>query len=223
MIGVQTWDDLKVRLTELAVDEETPLRGYPMPSVDEGRTPPFQISLAAWAVDVAAELDARFGDDVVLTVGALHFPSRTLRNPDASIRQSPLPSSEALLASDEAEALLAGDVEVRSGRHTMAELRVRNRTQTGLELRTNGNLTAQVMDPLSRAVVGGYAGPQRMPLVSFRAAPGETIVVPLLVGTDSFDSTLGYAVPPGLWAMEADLKFGDRKRRTPLLPLSVVP
>jgi hypothetical protein len=223
MIGMTTWDELKVLLTEHAADQEGPLLGYPMPSVDVGRTPPFQISLAAWAVDVAAELDARFGDDVVLTVGALHFPSRTLRNPDGSIQQPPQPSAEPLLASDEAEVLLAGDVEVRSGRHLMAELRVRNRTQTGLELRTNGNVTAQVMDPSSRAVVGGYAGAQRMPLVIFRADPGESIAVPLLVGTASIDSTLGYAVPAGLWAMEADLDFGDNKRRTPLLPLSVVP
>jgi hypothetical protein len=79
------------------------------------------------------------------------------------------------------------------------------------------------MEPSTRAVVGGYAGPQRVPLVPFRAGPGETIVVPLLVGTDYFESTLGYAVPPGLWAMETDLDFGDRKRRTLLLPLSVVP
>lgn len=223
MIVMTTWDDLKVLLTELAADETRPLRGYPMPSVDEGRTSPFQISLAAWAVDVAADLDSRFGDDVVLTVGTLHFPSRTLRNPDGSIQLQPSPSVAALLTSDEAEVSLAGDVEVRSGRHLTTELRVRNRKQTEIELRTNGHLTAQVMDPSSRAVVGGYAGPQRMPLVLFRAEPGETIVVPLLVGTDSFESTLGYAVPPGLWAMEADLDFGDRKRRTPLLPLSVVP
>jgi hypothetical protein len=218
-----TWDNLKVFLTELAADEAMPLRGYPMPSVDEGRTPPFQISLAAWAVDVAAELDSRFGDDVVLTVGTLCFPSGTLRNPDGSIQQPPSPSVAAPLTSDEAEVSLAGDVEVRSGRHLTAELRVRNRSQAELELRTNGKVTAQVVDPSTRAVVGGYAGPQRMPLVIFRAEPGETIVVPLLVGTDSFEFTLGYAVPPGLWAMETDLDLGDHKRSTPLLPLTVVP
>jgi hypothetical protein len=127
MIGMTAWDDLKVLLTELAADEETPLRGYPMPSVDEGRTPPFQISLAAWAVDVAAELDSRFGGDVLLTVGALNFPSRTLRNPDGSIQQPPSPSIAALLTSDEAEVSLAGDVEVRSGRHLTTELRFRTR------------------------------------------------------------------------------------------------
>jgi hypothetical protein len=180
MVVVTTWDELKVLLTELAADEDRPLRGYPMPSVDEGRAPPFQISLAAWAVEVAAELDSRFGDDVVLTVGTLRFPSQTLRNPDGSIQPQPSPSEAALLTPDEAEVSLAGNVEVRSGRHLTTELRVRNREQAEIELRTNGHLTAQIMDPSSRTVVGGYAGPQEMPLFLFRAEPGETIVVPLL-------------------------------------------
>jgi hypothetical protein len=218
MMDVTTWDELKVLLSELAADEAKPLCGYPMPSVDDGRTPPFQISLAPWAVDVAAELDARFGNDVVLTVGALPFPSRS---PGVSIQ--PSPSVEPLLGSDEAEISLRDDVEVRTGRHLMTELRVRNRAPTKLELRTNGNLTARVVDPSSRAIVGGYAGPQTMPLVVFRADPGDFVVVPLLVGTESFEPALGYAVPPGRWAMEAILDLGGHKRRTPLLPLSVVP
>jgi hypothetical protein len=223
MIGMTTWDDLKVLLTQLAGDEDKPLRGFPTPSVDEGRTPPFQISLAAWAVDIAADLESRFGDDVTLTVGALHFPSRTLRNYDGSIQQPPEPSGEPLLALDEAEISVSGDIEVRSGWDLISEVRVRNQTPVKLELQTNGKLTAQVIDPSLRRVVGGYAGAQRAPLIIFRADPGETIVVPLLIGTASFDPSLGYAVPPGRWAMEAVLNFGDHKRRTPLLPLSVVP
>jgi hypothetical protein len=217
MVDVTTWDELKLLLAELAADETEPLRAYPMPSVDEGRTPPFQISLAAWAVDVAIELDSRFGNDVVLTVGALHFPSRTLRHTPAS------PSEDPLIGSDEAEVSLASDGEVRTGRDLITELRIRNQALTRLELRTNGRLTAWVLDPTSRVVVGGYAGAQRVPLRIFEVDSGETILVPLLVGTASFDPTLGYAVPPGRWAMEAVLNFGVHKRRTPLLPLFVVP
>jgi len=53
---VGIWDDVKVVLAQLAADESKPLRGYPMPEVDRGRTPPFHIRLAPWAVDVAAQL-----------------------------------------------------------------------------------------------------------------------------------------------------------------------
>jgi hypothetical protein len=217
MVDVTTWDELKLLLVELAADERGPLRGYPMPSVDGGRTPPFQISLAAWAVDVATELDSRFGNDVVLTVGALRFPSRTLQH------TRPSPSEDPLLGSDEAEVSLPSDVEVRTGRDLITELRIRNQALTKLGLRTNGKLTAWVLDPTTRAVVGGYSGAQRVPLRIFEVDSGESILVPLLVGTASFDPPLGYAVPPGHWAMEAVLNFGDHQRRTPLLPLLVVP
>jgi hypothetical protein len=94
---MSSWDELRLVLAELVADESRPLRTYPMPDVDKGRTPPFHISLAPWAVEVAAQLDARFGEDVVLTVGALHFPSRTLRNHADSIRQSSSPAKDPLL------------------------------------------------------------------------------------------------------------------------------
>ncbi|MGH2719381.1 MAG: hypothetical protein ACRDJU_12495 [Actinomycetota bacterium] len=63
---------------------------------------------------------------------------------------------------------------------------------------------------------------QTLPLIYFRAGSGETVAVPLLVGTASFDATLGYAVPPGRWAMDVVVDLGDRGRfRTPPLPVVV--
>lgn len=79
-----------------------------------------------------------------------------------------------------------------------------------------------VLDPKTLAVVGGYAGAMRAPLVVFQAGSGETVEVPLLVGTASFVPELGYAVPPGEWLLAADLDLGGGKvARTPGLAFTV--
>ena len=84
----------------------------------------------------------------------------------------------------------------------------------------------RVVDPASGEVVGGFAGWQTLPLVTFRAAPGQTVPVPLLIGTASFTGRLGYAVPPGEWGLTATLNLtwagGEAVlRRTEVLPLTV--
>lgn len=62
----------------------------------------------------------------------------------------------------------------------------------------------------------------------FSVPPGGTTPVPLLVGTDSFDPDLGYAVPPGEWGIQVTLRriterdpVLGRPIRTPILPLTV--
>ena len=71
-MSMSVWDQLKVALLNL--EGSGALASYPDPSVDEGRQPPFVIRLAPWATDAAEELHQRFGDDVELVVGLLHYP-----------------------------------------------------------------------------------------------------------------------------------------------------
>jgi hypothetical protein len=68
------WDDLKVTLARLRDQQPGTLMRYPMSEVDEGRQPPFRITLAPWATAAAEDLHRRFGDNVDLTVGALPYP-----------------------------------------------------------------------------------------------------------------------------------------------------
>jgi hypothetical protein len=123
---------------------------------------------------------------------------------------------------------------VSSGHTVRGALRIHNLRADTIVICTNGQVTAQVVDPRSRAVVGGFAGGQILPGVYFRAAPGETVVVPVLVGTASLLPELGYAVPAGEWAIRATLELADdsgegwqrslterRRLRTPLLPITV--
>jgi hypothetical protein len=215
------WDELKVVLGRLRDEQPDALRQYPTPEADDGRQPPFAIGLAPWAAATAAELHQQFGDDIELTVGALPYPPG--RQPPRPPAPGPLPE---LLDPREIAAELDGPAVVGSGRTLRHGLLLRNLTGRELQIATNGQVTATVVDPHTGEIVGGFAGFQHLPLVIFRVAPGQTGRVPLLIGTASFTPRLGYAIPPGDWGIQATLTFGPHprdspRRRTPVLPLTI--
>lgn len=218
MVG--TWDEVRTILRQLEAESPTPLRSFPTPSI-ESRSPPFHISLAAWAVDIAANLHSRFGDDVVLTVGHLHFPSRTLRRADGSELELPPPDAP-VLKPEEAEVTLPHPVEVRSGYDLRTELTIKNKGMPTLDIYTGDTLTARVIDPNTLLVVGQFAGVQAAIGTIYTVERGKESTVPLLIGTASLEPSLGYAIPAGKWALDAILPLGqDGMRRTPPLPLTV--
>jgi hypothetical protein len=217
------WEELRLTLTRLLEDRPRAVTSYPDLDRDDGGPPPYPIGLAAWAEAVARDLHGRFGDQVDLTVGALPYP------PGRAPRW-PRPPGEpaAPLDSAEAEAELDGPAVVRSGHTLRHRLLLRNRAGTELTIATNGQVTAVVVDPATGEVVGGYSGFQTLPLVMFRVPPGGTERIPLLIGTASFISRLGYAVPPGSWGLQATLQLAPDSdirnrvpRRTPVLPLTI--
>jgi hypothetical protein len=215
------WDELKVVLARLRDQQPGALMQFPTLKVDKGRQPPFTIRLAPWATAAAKELHQQFGDDIKLTVGALPYPpGRPPSRPPAA--RPPVD----LLDPHETTAELAGPVVVRSGQTLRHGLLVTNLTSSELQIATNGQVTADVVDPHTGEIVGGFSGAQNLPLIFFRAAPGETSQVPLLIGTASFTARLGYAIPPGDWGIQAALRLGPdprslASRRTPILPLSI--
>jgi hypothetical protein len=215
------WDELKVVLARLRDQQPGTLMQYPMPEADEGRQPPFTIRLAPWAAAAAEELHQQFGGDVELTVGALPYPPG---------RQPPRPPATGppadLLDPHEIAAELAGPAVVSSGQILQHGLLLRNLTGRELQIATNGQVTAAVVDPHTGEVVGGFAGARTLPLIIFRVAPGQTGQVPLLVGTASSVPRLGYVIPPGDWGIQATLTLGPHprdspRRRTPVLPLTI--
>lgn len=215
------WDELKVVLARLCQQQPAALMQYPQPDVDEGRQPPFAIRLAPWACATAEELHRQFGDGVELTVGALPYPP----GQQPPRRRDPGPPAD-LLDSHEIVAELDGAAVVGSGHTLRHGLLLRNRTGNELQLATNGQVTAVVVDPDTGEVVGGFSGFQQLPLIIFRVAPGQTGRVPLLIGTASFTPRLGYVVPPGDWGIQVTLTLGQPprdslRRRTPVLPLTI--
>jgi hypothetical protein len=224
-VSVMTvWDELRPILTRLRDDHRETLLEFPDPRLGEAQPPPYQITLAPTAVAVAEDLHRRFGDNVQLTVGRLPYPPgrQPVRPLDHLIRQPP----GELLGLQQAEVRLDGPAIVRSGATLRHGLLVRNLTSRVLPIATNGNLTAVVVDPQTRQVVGGFAGAQIIPLIMFRVAPGNTERIPLLIGTASFRPDLGYTVPPGSWGIQVPLDlewdpYTRERRRTPVLPLTI--
>jgi hypothetical protein len=215
------WDELKVVLARLRDEQPDVLMQYPMPEVDEGRAPPFGIHLAPWATTTAEELHRQFGDHVDLTVGALPYPPG--RRPRPQPATGPPPD---LLDPHEIAVELDGPAVVRSGHTLRHGLLLRNLTGAELQVATNGQVTAAVVDPQTGQVVGGFSGFQILPLVIFRVAPRQTRRVPLLIGTASYTPRLGYAIPAGNWGTRATLTLGpdprdSPRRRTPVLPLTI--
>jgi hypothetical protein len=215
------WDELKVVLGRLRDEQPDALMEYPTPEADEDSQPPFTIRLAPWAAATAEELHQQFGDDIELTVGALPYPPG--RQPPRPPAPGALPD---LLDPHEIAAELDGPAVVGSGHTLRHGLLLRNLTGRELQIATNGQVTATVVDPHTGEDVGGFAGFQNLPLVIFRVAPGQTGRVPLLIGTASFTPRLGYVIPPGDWGIQATLTLGPHprdspRRRTPVLPLTI--
>ena len=205
-------------VSELGDDPRRPLRGFVGAVGERPPSPPFQLSLAAWAVEIAESITARFGNDVSLTVAALHFPDRTLAKPDQQATER-LPR-----LSEDVEVTLPLPLMVHSGFDERATLELHNHSDDELVIHTNGVLTARVVVPSTGEVVGGFYGPQTLPLVIFRCARGDRVSVPLLVGTTSLVPAIGYAIPPGACSVEAVVDLHGRGRFvTPRLLMTVTP
>jgi hypothetical protein len=209
------WDTLKIEVQRALDEHPHELVGYPDPRSDRGRDPPLSIEFAPWATELAGSFHDRFGADVRLQVGALSYP-------DGMPLRVHLPALEPEVDPSDVEVAVDPPLVVRSGRSLRSELLVRNRTDGELRIKTNGIVTAYVVDPATGSIVGGYSGFQTLPLVTFRVAPGAFEPIPLLVGTATFVPGLGYAVPPGSWNVRVPLKLGDgRHITTPSLPITV--
>ena len=211
------WPDLRVYLADLENDQRRPLRGWPMPSRDEERIPPFHIDVAVWASDVAAELDERFGRDVDVHCGYLHYSldgpcSRPERLHARSYTQPPLMDPSHLSARPEEE------IVVSSGQDLMSRLRVTNfSSREVVAVTTGGAVNARVLDPVTWEFVGGSYIAVGFSRVSFRVAPHDSVVIPLRVGTVSYKPTLGFAIPSGAWAIDVflSLEGGETFRSLP--------
>lgn len=211
-----SWDDVRTAIEGTLEQYPGALTGYPDPRSDRKREPPFGMELSPWATGVAAELKASFGPDVKLRVGWLGYPNRTLEDGCRDDSSADLDPTEIGITLDSV-------LVVRSGYRMVGGLLLHNLTGQQLRIMTNGQLTALVVDPRTDAVVGCDALPQHMPGVPIDLEPGTTTRIPLLVGTSSCVPALGYAIPPGQWAVRTSVNLGEGHRlRTPPLPLTVV-
>jgi hypothetical protein len=208
-----------IALARIADQDAAALTRWPDPGGADGGGPPFDVGLAAWATGEAERLHVAFGADVQLTVGALRYPDQTGPNPAGTLGRPRPPA----LDPGTATVALDGTLVVPSGRTARSALLVTNAGSHDLILGTGHDMPADVIDPASGAVVGGYSGSALAVGRTDRIRPGATLRLPVLVGTDSYIPELGYAIPPGRWGVQALLMIGPAHGAvaTPVLPLTV--
>ena len=181
-----------------------------------------KISLRANQLKLAQDLLDSYGDAVQLTVGFLGYPDPNWFDPDVPARSRVAPRRSRLLP-DEIHVSIDEGLTVKTGEHLRSVVHIHNAGPTEMVVLTNGAVTAYIVDPQSEVVVGAFEFAQTTPGIEFRIPPGGVIDVPLLVGTASSDPLLGYATPPGRWAIEIQLNLENRGIfRTPPLPFDVV-
>lgn len=215
---LETWERLRHELVAIQRDRPAAILMGPTPAPGY-RRPPVQIDLAATEEGTAAALHAGYGTFVALRVGALPYPPGA----EAPSRGRPVYADDRRERVDpgELDVSLDGALTVRSGATVTHGLLVTNVGEHDLALHTNGMITARILDDAGEQV-GGFAGAQHVPLVIFTVAPGETVRVPLVVGTASFRPELGYAVPPGGWQLVAPIDLADGRRLvTPPLAFTI--
>jgi hypothetical protein len=177
------------------------------------------LAVGLWAdqADVAASLHRRYGAAVVLTVGYLPYPDIEMGNAADGLSHQEVPELPAL--PEEVSLILEEGIEIRSGSHVSSTLSIRN--ESSFEL-VAGKLIPPIVDPTSGRVVGGYEGAITMELRRHQVPAGASNELPILIGTASTRPELGWAMPPGDWAIRIPLQLGDEGfQRT--LPIEVVP
>jgi hypothetical protein len=223
-LGMAGWPELREDLLHLEETRHEALTVYPDPRSAE-HSMPYGIALSADAEDVAADLHAKYGGLVELRVGALAYPGRRVAG---EVREFHPVGARPEVTDLRVE--LDGALSVRSGADARHDLLITNLVQTPVTILTSGYVATVVLDPSTGAVVGGSTKSSHLVVVQFTARPGDTIRAPLFVGTESFDPRLGYAVPPGQWAVIALLDLNDGGRatstpkqvRSPLLPITII-
>lgn len=182
-----------------------------------------EVWLAADQEALALRFHEKFADAISLKVGHFPFPDASSLDTGAIPRLEPPRPAPPLLPEEDFDVEIDGGCAVISGRTGQCRLLVHNRGNSGVVIETNGWLTARIADPATGELVGGYEGAQAAPLVTFAIPVGGTEAIPLLVGTTSWVQSLGYAIPPGQWSIDAPLQIERRGQfRTPLLPILVV-
>jgi hypothetical protein len=216
------WDELRQVLLRLRMENPNVLLSYPNPVDDPDRQPPYVITLEADAVAAAEELHRHFGDAIELRLGALPFPLKPDESPLRPLLREPIQLDQQIQG---LRFTLASPLIVKSGSWVEHKVVIFNDRPDDVTLHSGKQIRTRVVSLADGAHVGGLTGAYHLIGAIFHIGSGTNLHVPILVGTASYRSDLGYNVPPGQWGVTADLRFGDGRSPDvlmPVLPITVV-
>jgi hypothetical protein len=172
-----------------------------------------------WAdqANMAASLRERYGDAIAITVGQLTYPDGHADEAEEIASGSKQPDVARL--PDEVSLSLEAGVRIRSGSHVGSTLTIRNDSAREVVV---GKLIPSIVDLANGRVVGGYEGAITLEMRRYQVPAGSSKDVPILIGTASTRSDLGYAVPPGRWALRIVLQIGEDGFQA-LVPIEILP
>jgi hypothetical protein len=150
------------------------------------------LRLAATAEDVAAQLAARYGSALEITVGGLPYPlGRRVEH-----RPAPPPLEPVEMPGLTAEIVL-DDTTLRSGTIGWGRVVLRNAGAAEIRVDSEQPLVASLLEVGTGRKVGAFSGAIAGTGWSATLGPGDETSIHLLVGTDSCEPALGYLLPAG--------------------------
>jgi hypothetical protein len=216
MLAGTVWAELRETLLRLRVENPEVLLSYPNPVGDPDRQPPYVIALEADALTVAEELHRRFGAAIELRLGALPFPLKPDESPLRPMLYDPIQLDHQIPG---LRFKLATPLVVNSGSTVEHAVVIANDGVKDVTLHSGKQIRTRVVSLADGKHVGGLTGAHHLVGANFHIRSGHSLRVPLLVGTASYRSDLGYNLPPGQWGVTADLRFGDGRSPSVLMPV----
>ncbi|MEM7275114.1 MAG: hypothetical protein AAF547_18680 [Actinomycetota bacterium] len=165
-----------------------------------------EVVLAPDEEALAAELLARHGEEVVLSVGRLRYPLAEAANvcpeppaersdPDLSVAVVPPTGS---ISASGIESLELGVAVTNVGEGPLAF--------------TTGSALGTILDPSGNVVSHGATAGLALPGLPVDLAPGDSIELPLYASMASCDPEIGFMLPPGDYLIVAEVvRSGDGK------------
>jgi hypothetical protein len=177
------------------------------------------VRLSPGREELAAQVLARFGDIVEIEVGETNYCGA----PATSRRCDDVPGSDAL-PPGLSLTLRLKQASIRPTEDLSGELLIRNDSSTLFEMEPGKPLTANIVLPGTRTVVGTFSGGIAGTGYRVRLRNGETDRIGVIVGTTRCDGGVGSAIPPGQYAVRAGIGHneGPPDYLAPEVPLTIL-
>ena len=159
------------------------------------------VELPATEERVAAELTARYGDIVSISVGHFAYPLTTDAHPEGSQCAASVTGPTDLNGLRATLSLTKSAVRVAD--ETSGTVTITNTGDQPATFSSGSPLAAMIVDPGTTKVVGVYERAIAGVGDGATLQPGESHTIPVVAATASCDPNLGFALPPGQYEVIA--------------------